>query len=69
LFNYQSEFTKFSPFINQIFLNKNDSKIWRKDEIVKEKIQREDWWHQLCHLWSDYLFCCLIDLVIFNGIN
>lgn len=39
-----------------IFLNNKDSQMWQKDEIKKDKIIREDWWHQLCHSWTHYAF-------------
>ncbi|CAF0767442.1 unnamed protein product [Adineta steineri] len=58
--NYQSQFSQTIPFSNHIFqtifLNKNHSYLWTKNEINKEKIIREDWWHQLCHSWTHYLF-------------
>ena len=39
-----------------IFLNKEHKHLWSKDEINKDKIIREDWWHQLCHSWKHYAF-------------
>ena len=39
-----------------IFLNKEHKHLWSKDEINKDKIIREDWWHQLCHSWTHYAF-------------
>ncbi|BFZ61856.1 hypothetical protein YB2330_002934 [Saitoella coloradoensis] len=40
-----------------IFLNKDrDSPLWTMDQINKDKIIRIDWWHQLCHSWTHYLF-------------
>ena len=58
--NYQSQFPESlhlsSHIFQTIFLNKKDSSIWTKDEISKEKILREDWWHQICHSWTHYLF-------------
>ncbi|GAA5918300.1 hypothetical protein JCM1841_002157 [Sporobolomyces salmonicolor] len=39
-----------------IFLNKKHEKYWSKDGINPDKIIREDWWHQLCHSWTHYLF-------------
>ena len=39
-----------------IFLNKDrDSALWTKDEIRRDKVIREDWWHQLCHSWTHYV--------------
>jgi len=35
-----------------IFLNKKHSETWSRSEIKKDKIIREDWWHQLCHSWT-----------------
>ncbi|BGP12350.1 hypothetical protein JCM10213_006519 [Rhodosporidiobolus nylandii] len=39
-----------------IFLNTEHKQYWSKDEIPKDKIIREDWWHQLCHSWTHYAF-------------
>ncbi|KAI9632138.1 uncharacterized protein MKK02DRAFT_20857 [Dioszegia hungarica] len=39
-----------------IFLNNKHTDTWDKDEIKKDKIIREDWWHQLCHSWTHYAF-------------
>lgn len=40
-----------------IFLNKDqDGDKWDINEIDKDKIIRQDWWHQLCHSWTHYLF-------------
>ncbi|KAF7502456.1 hypothetical protein GJ744_005802 [Endocarpon pusillum] len=59
--NYQSQFPHTVPFeqhvFQTIFLNKaRDSALWSIDEIDKSKIIREDWWHQLCHSFTHYLF-------------
>ncbi|EME44479.1 hypothetical protein DOTSEDRAFT_53565 [Dothistroma septosporum NZE10] len=59
--NYQAQFPPDVPFENHvfqtIFLNKDrDGKIWTIDEIDEKKIIRKDWWHQLCHSWTHYLF-------------
>ncbi len=59
--NYQSQFPSSLPFdvhvFQTIFLNKErDSHLWSNDQIDKSKIIREDWWHQLCHSWTHYLF-------------
>lgn len=59
--NYQAQFPPDVPFENHvfqtIFLNKErDGKIWTIDEIDEKKIIRKDWWHQLCHSWTHYLF-------------
>ncbi len=59
--NYQAQFPPSVPFdkhvFQTIFLNKErDSHLWTIDEIDESKIIRKDWWHQLCHSWTHYLF-------------
>jgi len=59
--NYQAQFPPDVPFENHvfqtIFLNKDrDGHLWSIDEIDKSKIIRTDWWHQLCHSFTHYLF-------------
>lgn len=59
--NYQAQFPPSVPFENHvfqtIFLNKEqDGHLWTIDEIDESKIIRKDWWHQLCHSWTHYLF-------------
>ncbi|CZT45259.1 related to flavin-containing amine oxidasedehydrogenase [Rhynchosporium secalis] len=59
--NYQGQFPENVDFddhvFQTIFLNKDrDSKLWSLDEIDKAKIIRVDWWHQLCHSYTHYLF-------------
>ena len=59
--NYQSQFppeVKFENHVFQtIFLNKDrDSKLWSIDEIDESKIIRKDWWHQLCHSFTHFIF-------------
>ncbi|EMC97542.1 hypothetical protein BAUCODRAFT_121980 [Baudoinia panamericana UAMH 10762] len=59
--NYQSQFPPSVPFekhvFQTIFLNKDrDGHLWTIDEIDESKIIRKDWWHQLCHSWTHYLF-------------
>lgn len=40
-----------------IFLNKErDGHLWSIDEIDESKIIRKDWWHQLCHSFTHYIF-------------
>merc|ERR1712225_76494 len=39
-----------------IFLNNKHKDTWSIDEIRKDKIIRQDWWHQLCHRWTHYAF-------------
>lgn len=59
--NYQSQFPPSVPFESHVFqtiyLNRDrDGNLWDIDEIDKDKIIRKDWWHQLCHSWTHYLF-------------
>ncbi|MCJ1309123.1 hypothetical protein MMC25_002778 [Agyrium rufum] len=59
--NYQGQFPPDTPFeshvFQTIFLNKErDGHLWSIDEIDESKIIRKDWWHQLCHSWTHYLF-------------
>lgn len=59
--NYQSQFPPDMPFDQHIFqtiyLNKHrDGHLWSSEDINKDKIIRQDWWHQLCHSWTHYLF-------------
>ncbi|MCJ1478083.1 hypothetical protein MMC13_006758 [Lambiella insularis] len=59
--NYQAQFppeVKFEDHVFQtIFLNKKrDGHLWSIDEIDESKIIRKDWWHQLCHSFTHYLF-------------
>ncbi|KAF2030331.1 FAD/NAD(P)-binding domain-containing protein [Setomelanomma holmii] len=59
--NYQSQFPPEVDFDKHIFqtiyLNKDrDGHLWSIDEIDESKIIRKDWWHQLCHSWTHYLF-------------
>jgi hypothetical protein len=59
--NYQAQFPPDVDFDNHIFqtifLNKHrDGELWTDDEIDPSKIIRKDWWHQLCHSWTHYVF-------------
>ncbi|CZT20242.1 related to flavin-containing amine oxidasedehydrogenase [Ramularia collo-cygni] len=59
--NYQAQFPPEVPFekhvFQTIFLNKErDGHLWAIDEIDESKIIRKDWWHQLCHSWTHYMF-------------
>ncbi len=59
--NYQAQFppkVDFDKHVFQtIFLNKDrNGHLWSIDEIDKSKIIRQDWWHQLCHSFTHYLF-------------
>ncbi|EIN12852.1 FAD/NAD(P)-binding domain-containing protein [Punctularia strigosozonata HHB-11173 SS5] len=57
---FQYQIPEDIPFENHvfqtIFLNKAHDQTWSKHEISQDKIIREDWWHQLCHAWTHYLF-------------
>ncbi|EIW68152.1 hypothetical protein TREMEDRAFT_33043 [Tremella mesenterica DSM 1558] len=56
---FQYQLDKHRPFedhvFQTIFLDKNNAHLWTKEEISKDKIIREDWWHQLCHSWTHYV--------------
>ncbi|KAK8084883.1 FAD/NAD(P)-binding domain-containing protein [Apiospora hydei] len=59
--NYQSQFPEKVPFEQHVFqtiyLNKaRDSHLWSDAEIDESKVIRKDWWHQLCHGYTHYLF-------------
>lgn len=59
--NYQAQFPPSVPFEKHVFQtiflnNERDSHLWTIDEIDESKIIRKDWWHQLCHSWTHYLF-------------
>lgn len=59
--NYQAQFPENVPFEQHVFqtiyLNKDrDGHLWSDDEIDESKIIRKDWWHQLCHSYTHYLF-------------
>ncbi|KAI1141481.1 FAD/NAD(P)-binding domain-containing protein [Hypoxylon sp. FL0543] len=59
--NYQSQFPDKVPFEQHVFqtiyLNKDrDRKLWTDHEIREDKIIRKNWWHQLCHSYTHYLF-------------
>ncbi|KAL9091677.1 MAG: hypothetical protein Q9165_004753 [Trypethelium subeluteriae] len=59
--NYQAQFPPEQSFDSHIFQtiflnNQRDSKLWSLDEIDESKIIRKDWWHQLCHSYTHYLF-------------
>ncbi|RSH89643.1 hypothetical protein EHS25_002194 [Saitozyma podzolica] len=57
---FQYQLDKDKPLEDHVFqtiyLNKKHEDTWSKDEIKKDKIIREDWWHQLCHTWKHYAF-------------
>ena len=59
--NYQPQFPPDVPFEKHVFQtiflnNERDSHLWTIDEIDESKIIRKDWWHQLCHSFTHYLF-------------
>jgi hypothetical protein len=59
--NYQAQFPPEVPFDKHVFQtiflnNERDGKLWTIDEIQEDKIIRKDWWHQLCHSWTHYVF-------------
>ncbi|KAI1420359.1 FAD dependent oxidoreductase [Xylaria sp. FL1777] len=59
--NYQSQFPENVPFERHVFqtiyLNKaRDRHLWSDGEIRQERVIRQDWWHQLCHSYTHYLF-------------
>ncbi|ESK93396.1 flavin-containing amine oxidasedehydrogenase [Moniliophthora roreri MCA 2997] len=49
-----------------IFLNKKHEETWSKQEIAPDKIIAENWWHQLCHSYTHYLFVVPL-LFLLNG--
>lgn len=57
---FQYQLPQDKPFedhiFQTIFLNNKHEETWSKHEIRKDKIVREDWWHQLCHSWTHYAF-------------
>ncbi|KAF2965089.1 hypothetical protein GQX73_g8498 [Xylaria multiplex] len=59
--NYQCQFPENVPFKQHVFqtiyLNKDrDRHLWSDEEIHKDRIIRQDWWHQLCHSYTHYVF-------------
>lgn len=59
--NYQAQFPQHVPFedhvFQTIFLNRDrDGHLWTDHEIDEAKVLRRDWWHQLCHSYTHYLF-------------
>ncbi|KAG9770287.1 FAD/NAD(P)-binding domain-containing protein, partial [Aureobasidium melanogenum] len=59
--NYQAQFPDKVPFEDHVFqtiyLNKHrDGHLWTDHEIDDTKVIRKDWWHQLCHSYTHYLF-------------
>lgn len=59
--NYQAQFPPSVPFDNHVFQtiflnNERDGHLWSIDEIDESNIIRKDWWHQLCHSFTHYLF-------------
>lgn len=57
LTNYQPQLKESERQIFQtIFLDKTRSQLWTRDEIRKEKILLERWWHQFAHTWRHFAF-------------
>ncbi|KAF2839066.1 flavin-containing amine oxidasedehydrogenase-like protein, partial [Patellaria atrata CBS 101060] len=58
--NYQAQFPPEMPFddhvFQTIFLNEKDRELWSIGEIDESKVIKKDWWHQLCHSWTHYVF-------------
>lgn len=59
--NYQAQFPPKVDFENHVFQtiflnNGRDRSHWTMDQINPDKIIRKDWWHQLCHSYTHYLF-------------
>jgi hypothetical protein len=59
--NYQAQFPPQLDFENHVFQtiflnNDRDRGSWTIDQISPDKIIRKDWWHQLCHSWTHYVF-------------
>jgi hypothetical protein len=58
-FQYQlaeKELPEEQHIYQSIFLNTKNRHLWTKDEIDPSKIIREDWWFQICHSWTHYVF-------------
>lgn len=59
--NYQHQFPKgkSNPIdkhvFQSIFLDKNNEKLWTKNQIKEDKILLTKWWHQLGHRWQHYI--------------
>ncbi|THV01700.1 FAD/NAD(P)-binding domain-containing protein [Dendrothele bispora CBS 962.96] len=57
---FQHQFSSDLPLerrvFQTIFLNKKDEEGWSMEEIRKDKIIATNWWHQLCHSYTHYLF-------------
>ncbi|KAF5341553.1 hypothetical protein D9758_012573 [Tetrapyrgos nigripes] len=57
---FQAQFPNDLPLENRvfqtIFLNKKHENTWSRDEIKRDKIISENWWHQLCHSYTHYFF-------------
>ncbi|KAK3326042.1 hypothetical protein B0H66DRAFT_616869 [Apodospora peruviana] len=59
--NYQAQFPPDVDFDSHVFqtiyLNEErDGHLWTDNEIDESKVIRKDWWHQLCHSWTHYVF-------------
>ncbi|RYP60058.1 hypothetical protein DL770_010069 [Monosporascus sp. CRB-9-2] len=63
--NYQCQFPEKVSFEQHVFqtiyLNKDrDRKLWSGHETREDRIIRKDWWHQLWHSYTHYLFVAVI---------
>jgi predicted NAD/FAD-binding protein len=57
LSNYQPQLIQSNRAIFQtIFLDDKRSNTWTINEIKKEKILLEKWWHQMAHTWKHFAF-------------
>ena len=60
--NYQAQFPPTvydldDHVFQTIYLNKQrDGHLWTDGEIDEARVIRRDWWHQLCHSWTHYVF-------------
>ncbi|KAJ8082238.1 hypothetical protein PM082_008085 [Marasmius tenuissimus] len=67
---FQYQLSKDTPIeqhvFQTIFLNKEHEETWSRNEISPDKIIKENWWHQLCHSYTHYLFVVPL-LFLLNG--
>ncbi|RNA42037.1 flavincontaining amine [Brachionus plicatilis] len=57
LSNYQPQLKKLGRNVFQtIFLDNKRAHLWTRNEIDKEKILLEKWWHQMAHTWKHFAF-------------
>ena len=62
LSNYQPQLleNKSRSIFQTIFLDDTRSHLWSKDEIDKNKILLEKWWHQFAHTWKHFAYFNLL---------